>query len=133
MLKNTLPKLKKKAQETFNKWVRNRDAGKGCISCGGPIDHAWPSLLGQKFDIPTLNVSMGGLSFHYGQVIVDNYKKSFCVERVFVVYNLFDRDKITKDDLNIWRNYGIESKIKAFKEYCMIENAYWQFSPPWSF
>ena len=37
---NTLPKLKKKAQDTFNKWIRNRDADKGCISCGAPIDHA---------------------------------------------------------------------------------------------
>lgn len=37
---NTLPKLKKKAQDTFNKWIRNRDADKGCISCGGDIDHA---------------------------------------------------------------------------------------------
>lgn len=37
---NTLPKLKKKAQDTFNKWIRNRDADKGCISCGAKIDHA---------------------------------------------------------------------------------------------
>lgn len=37
---NTLPKLKKKAQETFNKWIRVRDADKGCISCGASIDHA---------------------------------------------------------------------------------------------
>ena len=37
---NTLSKLKKKAQDTFNKWIRNRDAEKGCISCGAKIDHA---------------------------------------------------------------------------------------------
>ena len=36
----TLPKLKKKAQDTFNKWIRNRDAELGCISCGADIDHA---------------------------------------------------------------------------------------------
>ena len=36
----TLPKLKKKAQDTFNKWIRQRDAEKGCISCGSQIDHA---------------------------------------------------------------------------------------------
>ena len=39
-MKTTLPKLKKKAQDTFNKWIRNRDAGLGCISCGADIDHA---------------------------------------------------------------------------------------------
>lgn len=28
------PKLLKKAQETFNRFVRKRDAGKPCVSCG---------------------------------------------------------------------------------------------------
>ena len=36
----TLPKLKKKAQDTFNKWIRERDKSLGCISCGSEIDHA---------------------------------------------------------------------------------------------
>jgi hypothetical protein len=36
----TLPKLLSKAQAIFNAWVRDRDAAKGCISCGGSIDHA---------------------------------------------------------------------------------------------
>lgn len=36
----TLPKLKKKAQDTFNAWIRNRDKELGCISCGAGIDHA---------------------------------------------------------------------------------------------
>jgi hypothetical protein len=35
-----LPKLLKKAQEVFNKWVRDRDKENGCISCNGPVDHA---------------------------------------------------------------------------------------------
>lgn len=35
-----LPKLLKKAQEVFNKWIRSRDLNKGCISCGGSVDHA---------------------------------------------------------------------------------------------
>jgi hypothetical protein len=39
-MKTTLPKLKKKAQDKFNAWIRNRDRELGCISCGNPIDHA---------------------------------------------------------------------------------------------
>ena len=35
-----LPKLLKKTQDVFNKWVRARDKDKGCISCGSGIDHA---------------------------------------------------------------------------------------------
>lgn len=33
-------KVRVKAQEIFNKWIRERDKGLGCISCGADIDHA---------------------------------------------------------------------------------------------
>jgi hypothetical protein len=36
----TLPQLLKKAQTVFNKWIRNRDKDKGCISCGTQITEA---------------------------------------------------------------------------------------------
>lgn len=32
----TLPELKREAQTVFNRWVRARDAGLPCISCGKP-------------------------------------------------------------------------------------------------
>lgn len=35
-----LPKLKKKAQNIFNKWVRIRDKDEKCISCGGKVEQA---------------------------------------------------------------------------------------------
>jgi hypothetical protein len=35
-----LPKLLKKAQIVFNRWVRNRDRNKGCISCGAEVTEA---------------------------------------------------------------------------------------------
>ena len=34
----TLPELTKKAQQAFNRFIRLRDAGKPCISCGRPHD-----------------------------------------------------------------------------------------------
>ena len=34
-----LPKLIKKAQEVFNKYIRNRDAEMSCISCGQWYDY----------------------------------------------------------------------------------------------
>lgn len=36
----TLPRLLKKAQDTFNAFIRLRDCGKGCISCYKPVEHA---------------------------------------------------------------------------------------------
>lgn len=38
--KQPLPKLLKKAQEVFNKFIRDRDSDKGCISCGSEVHHA---------------------------------------------------------------------------------------------
>lgn len=35
-----LPKLLKKAQDTFNAFIRLRDCEKGCISCGGAVQEA---------------------------------------------------------------------------------------------
>ena len=35
-----LPKLKKKAQDVFNKWIRERDKDSGCISCNGDTQQA---------------------------------------------------------------------------------------------
>lgn len=37
---NPLPRLKAKAQEVFNKWIRKRDEGQPCISCGKPANQA---------------------------------------------------------------------------------------------
>jgi hypothetical protein len=39
MKPKSLPKLKKQLQELFNKFIRLRDAGKPCISCGLPKDY----------------------------------------------------------------------------------------------
>ncbi len=36
----SLPKMLIKAQTVFNKWIRNRDKDKGCISCGAQITEA---------------------------------------------------------------------------------------------
>jgi hypothetical protein len=54
ILKNeleTLPELMKKAQTIFNKWIRERDKDKPCISCG--------CKLGNKYDAGHY-FSMGG-------------------------------------------------------------------------
>lgn len=35
-----LPKLLAKAQQVFNKFIRERDKDSGCISCTGPVEQA---------------------------------------------------------------------------------------------
>lgn len=36
----SIAQLKKHAQKVFNAWIRQRDGGRGCISCGKEIKHA---------------------------------------------------------------------------------------------
>jgi len=38
--KKTIPQLIKLATKHFNKFIRDRDQGKGCISCGRPFTQA---------------------------------------------------------------------------------------------
>lgn len=40
MKAESLPLLHRKAQQAFNRFIRERDQEKGCISCGGSVDHA---------------------------------------------------------------------------------------------
>lgn len=40
MKETTLPKLLAKTQLIFNRFIRERDKDKGCISCGGEVQHA---------------------------------------------------------------------------------------------
>lgn len=50
-----LPKLKKKAQDVFNKWIRNRDKEERCISCGGPVEQAGHYFSSGHFSALTFN------------------------------------------------------------------------------
>lgn len=36
----SITSLTKLAQATFNRWIRNRDKDRGCISCGGGVQNA---------------------------------------------------------------------------------------------
>lgn len=38
--KQTIPALLKKSQIVFNRWIRNRDKDKGCVSCGAEVTEA---------------------------------------------------------------------------------------------
>ncbi len=50
-----LPKLKKKAQDIFNKWIRMRDYDQRCISCNGPVEQAGHYFSSGHFSALTFN------------------------------------------------------------------------------
>ena len=80
-----LEKLKKKAQDTFNAWIRHRDKDKGCISCGGPVQQAGHYFSaghysGLRFNETNTNGQcircncyLSGNLIHYRQGLVDRY------------------------------------------------------------
>lgn len=104
------------------------------VNLGGPIEHSWPYHLSKYFNIPTLNFGISGLSYHGMAQIVSRVKTLFDVERVFVLYNLFDTTEDPVDlPMPIYNNANIEHKIGLLKNHCWILGAYWQFDPPWTF
>lgn len=80
-----LPKLKKKAQNIFNKWIRNRDAEERCISCGGPVEQAGHYFSSGHYSALTFNemnvngqdircnMFLNGNLIHYRQGLVRKY------------------------------------------------------------
>jgi hypothetical protein len=105
------------------------------LNIGGPQEHSWPALLGKYFDEPTLNVSIDGMSSYHYQGAVDKCKESVNVNRIFVLYNLFDEAQlnanISQKVLTLAEN--VDQKLTFLKKHCWIHDAYWQFIPPWAF
>ena len=57
--------LKRIAIQTFNKWIRERDAQKGCISCGGGVHNAGHFYHGHIYSALQFNeVNVQGQCVH---------------------------------------------------------------------
>ena len=50
----TIPKLKAKVQKEFNRFIRERDKGHDCISCGNPIEEG-EGQAGHFFGVKKFN------------------------------------------------------------------------------
>jgi hypothetical protein len=84
-----LPKLLKKAQTIFNKWIRERDKEKSCISCGGKVEQAGhyfsqKNYSGLRFDETNVhgqcvrcNMYLSGNLIEYGMGLVDRYGTTY--------------------------------------------------------
>lgn len=80
-----LPKLKKKAQDVFNKWVRNRDREERCISCNGQVEQAghyfssghYSSLTFSEINVNgqcvRCNCFLHGNLIHYRMGLINKY------------------------------------------------------------
>jgi hypothetical protein len=105
------------------------------VNLGGPAEHSWCHLLGQRFPEPTLNYGIDGLCFYDFNMILAKAREYFRVKRIFVLYNLFDNDEETITNIvqPVVHNSKIDAKINILKQHCWVQGAHWQFDPPWSF
>jgi hypothetical protein len=105
------------------------------VNIGGPIEHSWSYLLGQYFNTPTLNLGIDGACFYQYIDVLEKARKFFKVDKIFVLYNLFDNDQEKHQclPLTALNSTKIDTKVNVLKNHCWIHGAYWQFDPPWSF
>lgn len=113
----TLPQLLKKAQDVFNKFIRNRDNHRGCISCGAEIQHAGHYFSqGHHSALRYNEMNTNGQclrcnNFLHGNLI--NYRKGlvkkYGEEKVLMLENSCDLRKAKK-----WSRLELELIIKMY-------------------
>lgn len=111
----SLPKLLKKAQVVFNKFVRLRDEGKGCISCGATVTEAghyrsqghYSSLrfneMNTNGQCTRCNCFLHGNLIEYRKGLVKRYGE----ERVLMLENAGSFKK--------WTRFELEAIIEMYK------------------
>lgn len=114
----SLPKLLKQAQTVFNKYIRERDKEKGCISCGGSVDHAGHYFSqGQhsalRFDEFNVNGQCVGCNtYKHGNLI--NYRKGLVARYGKIQVEAFE----LQAELNYvrkWNRAELEQIIAKYK------------------
>jgi hypothetical protein len=123
LLKNeleTLPELMKKAQTIFNKWIRERDKDKPCVSCG--------SKLGAKYDAGHYFSSGGHKSVTFDEdnvhaqcVTCNQYKHGNLLNYQIGIQQRIGADKLIElhakaHEVKKWTKDELKEIIKHYKK-----------------
>lgn len=115
----TLPKLLKKAQISFNAFIRERDQLLGCISCGSEVTQAGhyysqghhSSLrfneVNTNGQCTRCNCFLHGNLIHYRNGLISRYKK----EKIDLLDSVATRNPVKK-----WSRFELEEIIKKYKK-----------------
>jgi hypothetical protein len=114
-----LPKLLKKAETVFNKWVRERDKELGCISCGGSVDHA-----GHYFSVGSHSAWRFNESNVFGQCVGCNcFKHGNLIHYRMGLVKRFGEDAVsalesaaTLNKVKKWGRSELEEIIKRYEK-----------------
>lgn len=82
---------------------------------GGPIEHSWPSILQQHFDIPCLNFGTELASNDGINLIYEKACKLFDVRHTFVTYSLFHR-RFTNENKFVQKIYDNNVNFEFFQK-----------------
>jgi len=111
-----------KARLRFNKSIRERDKGKGCISCGGNIDHAghyyaggsYPSLRFDEYNCHGqcvgCNMFKHGNLIGYRKGLVNRYGESY-VQVLDIKADAYKRSSWK------WERDYLENIIEHYKDF----------------
>lgn len=99
------------------------------VNFGGPIDHSWPSILSEHFDIPTLNLSMDRAGNDAIRIIYERACSIFDVQDTFVMCSDLDR-RLDENFCVIQENDKLRNHIKYFMKQ-RISNVYEAALPSW--
>lgn len=100
------------------------------INLGGPIEHSWPSLLQEKFDIPCLNLGMNGAGNDAIRLVCERASKMFDVQNTFVLYSYLNRRLVN----GVFTSEPCDhlDNVEYFKQQ-VISDCIYQFLPAWNY
>ncbi len=121
MTKTNRSKLRRKLVLVFNRWIRERDRNKGCISCGGPVEQAGHYYSvghcpqpGMRFNEQNVNGQcircnhfLEGNKQGYAQGLIKRYGKKILDELAL-------KKVLTKGQR--WGSFEFESMIKHYQK-----------------
>jgi hypothetical protein len=114
----SLPKLLKKAQDTFNAFIRLRDCEKGCISCGGAVEQAGhyfsaghhSSLRFNEVNVNgqcvRCNCYLHGNLIHYRAGLINRYGEA----------KVLHLEAVGRRTVKKWSRAELEAIIQLYKE-----------------
>ena len=117
MKAESLPLLHRKAQKAFNAFIRQRDKDKGCISCGGSVDHAGHYFSQGRYThlrYDEMNVNgqcVGCNNFKHGNLIM--YRMGLIQRYGEDAVNELER-KATQDPIRRWGREELRSIINQY-------------------
>ena len=100
------------------------------VNLGGPVEHSWPFLLQEYFDIPCLNLGMDGAGNDAMRLVCERASEVFDVQNIFVVYSYLHRRLVNGVFESEPHNHL--DNVEYFEKQ-MISDCIYQFLPYWNY